>query len=102
MRIKNIRWDWATAAALMMACIAWAFKIERNTARTATGVEYFNIAVEKVVATQEKFQDALDNVRATGTRNTQHLKGVDGRLDGVDRRLDDHQRQFEQFRGWKP
>lgn len=82
---KKFRWDVAALVSLVIAAAMWAGKMERNTARTATGVEFFKEAFREVAQTQKEFRAAINDARDLGRQNYQ-------RNEEQDRRLDDHQR----------
>ncbi len=71
--------------ALAIAAGGWAFKVERNTARTATATEFIQKAYDRL-------EKIVEGNSSLGTRNSQ-------RLDDHDRRLDEHQTQLNQIRG---
>lgn len=71
--------------AIAIAVAGWAFKVERNTARTATATEF-------IQKSYDKLEKIVEGNSSLGTRNSQ-------RLDDHDRRLDEHQIQLEQIKG---
>ena len=70
---------------LAIAAAGWAFKVERNTARTATATEF-------IQKSYDHLEKKVEDNSGLGTRNSQ-------RLDDHDRRLDEHQSQLDKIKG---
>lgn len=81
MKLSNRIAAGAVLITVALASAGWAFKIERNTARTAT-------AIEILLSRLPGIESGVSENRTLGNKNAT-------RLDGVDKRLDDHQRLFE-------
>jgi hypothetical protein len=96
MKISNKIAAGTLLVTLTLAAGAWAFKMERNTARTALSIEMFLARLPAV-------ETGVSDNKATGKEALTRLNDHDRRLDGHDRIfetiLKHFQTMFDQDRG---